>query len=221
MKRLALLLAASIFAVPAFAADMPRKAPTVYKAPAPAAELFNDFYVAGLAGYGWGKAESLVDVSTSGFVGGAEWGARRRIMQNLVLGVAIDGLWSDVNGDKGLGGGFKAEHETRALYSGRAIIGVPVDNFLFYATGGLAAGQGKVTVSGPGGSLSGDADHVGWVAGAGVEWAYAPNWSLKAEYRYYDLGKSTYAADLGGGIKLGVDVKDTVSTGLIGIAYRY
>jgi outer membrane immunogenic protein len=28
---------------------------------------------------------------------------------------------------------------------------------------------------------------VGWTAGAGVEWMFAPNWSLKAEGLYYDL----------------------------------
>ena len=32
---------------------------------------------------------------------------------------------------------------------------------------------------------------TGWVAGAGVEWAFAPNWSMKAEYLYADLGKHT------------------------------
>jgi outer membrane immunogenic protein len=29
---------------------------------------------------------------------------------------------------------------------------------------------------------------VGWIAGGGVEWMFAPNWSLKAEGLYYDLG---------------------------------
>jgi outer membrane immunogenic protein len=29
---------------------------------------------------------------------------------------------------------------------------------------------------------------VGWIGGAGVEWMFAPNWSLKAEGLYYDLG---------------------------------
>lgn len=28
----------------------------------------------------------------------------------------------------------------------------------------------------------------GWTAGGGVEWAFAPNWSIKAEYLYVDLG---------------------------------
>jgi len=33
---------------------------------------------------------------------------------------------------------------------------------------------------------------VGWTAGGGIEWLFAPNWSVKAEYLYYDLGSVTY-----------------------------
>ena len=29
---------------------------------------------------------------------------------------------------------------------------------------------------------------VGWTVGAGVEWRFAPQWSVKAEYLYVDLG---------------------------------
>lgn len=29
---------------------------------------------------------------------------------------------------------------------------------------------------------------VGWTAGAGFEWMFLPNWSIKAEYLYYDIG---------------------------------
>jgi outer membrane immunogenic protein len=29
----------------------------------------------------------------------------------------------------------------------------------------------------------------GWTAGGGVEWLFLPNWSLKVEYLYYDLGR--------------------------------
>ncbi|PDT87009.1 hypothetical protein CO669_27535 [Bradyrhizobium sp. Y36] len=31
----------------------------------------------------------------------------------------------------------------------------------------------------------------GWTLGAGAEWAFARNWSAKAEYLYYDLGSRT------------------------------
>jgi outer membrane immunogenic protein len=33
---------------------------------------------------------------------------------------------------------------------------------------------------------------TGWTAGGGLEWMFSPNWSLKAEYLYYDLGRATF-----------------------------
>jgi outer membrane immunogenic protein len=78
---------------------------------------------------------------------------------------------------------------------------------LFYVTGGLAYGdvERSGTVNGitlnPNGStrnvFSGSMDvnstKVGWTAGAGFEakLTMAPNWSLKGEYLYVDLGKNT------------------------------
>jgi outer membrane immunogenic protein len=77
--------------------------------------------------------------------------------------------------------------------------------FLVYGTGGLAYGQTKsstsstqIVESDPAlpnhyssfGSFSNS--RVGWTAGGGAEWLFAPNWSVKAEYLYYDLGSVTY-----------------------------
>src|SRR5580704_16416468 len=77
--------------------------------------------------------------------------------------------------------------------------------FLVYGTGGLAYGQTKASTSitqivesdaalpfhySSFGSFSNS--RVGWTAGGGAEWLFAPNWSVKAEYLYYDLGSVTY-----------------------------
>lgn len=35
---------------------------------------------------------------------------------------------------------------------------------------------------------------VGWTAGGGFEWMVMPNWSIKAEALYYDLGSATFAS---------------------------
>jgi outer membrane immunogenic protein len=35
---------------------------------------------------------------------------------------------------------------------------------------------------------------TGWTAGGGLEWMFAPNWSAKLEYLYYDLGSTTFNA---------------------------
>jgi outer membrane immunogenic protein len=79
---------------------------------------------------------------------------------------------------------------------------------LVYATGGLAYGGTYVktfpntidTATGAGGSAYNEAIwtqnsqqnfNVGWTAGGGAEWMVAPNWSIKGEALYYDLGNTT------------------------------
>ena len=91
----------------------------------------------------------------------------------------------------------------------RARGGYDFNNLFLYATGGIAIGDsrsntnvsfatfptlpvynGAVHI----GSLS--EVNVGWVIGAGAEWAFAPNWSLKAEYLYVDFGTRAYLSPL-------------------------
>ena len=79
---------------------------------------------------------------------------------------------------------------------------------LVYGTGGLAYGQTSSSTSisqfvenagssvqpnpfSSFGSISNT--RVGWTAGGGGEWLFAPNWSAKVEYLYYDLGNATYS----------------------------
>jgi outer membrane immunogenic protein len=74
-------------------------------------------------------------------------------------------------------------------------------SLLAYGTGGFAFGHVSATtafaeaVGGPCGcgpavavAASSSATLPGWTAGGGVEWMIAPQWSLKGEYLYYDLG---------------------------------
>ena len=90
---------------------------------------------------------------------------------------------------------------------------------LLYGTGGLAYGQVNVsnTISvaqncGPGcvfltpptsfGSSS--VTRAGWVVGGGLEWMFAPHWTAKTEYLYYDLGSVTANSTLVGQNGIGV-----------------
>jgi outer membrane immunogenic protein len=78
---------------------------------------------------------------------------------------------------------------------------------LLYGTGGLAYGGVSLNTgtmvynsaylgTTPGinpsfGGVNFSNTQVGWTAGGGVEWMFMPNWSVKAEYLYYDLGTVT------------------------------
>lgn len=79
---------------------------------------------------------------------------------------------------------------------------------LGYATAGVAYGGARsssVALQGwggpglgmlfqaPGGTGEYSGTRVGWTLGAGLEWMFAPNASLKAEYLHYDLGNTNYA----------------------------
>jgi len=44
---------------------------------------------------------------------------------------------------------------------------------------------------------------IGWTAGGGLEWMFAPNWSGKVEYLYYDLGTASAANVLSAAIRAG------------------
>lgn len=79
----------------------------------------------------------------------------------------------------------------------RGRVGFAANNVLFYGTGGFAYGGVHTTASniftpGTAGTFNGSssATRVGWTAGAGIEWGFAPNWSLKGEYLHVDLGSS-------------------------------
>ena len=85
---------------------------------------------------------------------------------------------------------------------------------LIYGTGGLAYGGTRISSStmsyaptiSPssdltyawGSSGSNSSTQVGWTAGGGAEWMFLPNWSLKSEYLYYDLGQVSYNQGLSG-----------------------
>jgi outer membrane immunogenic protein len=81
----------------------------------------------------------------------------------------------------------------------RGRIGWASDRVLFYATGGLAYGDvdyfGLFTFPATNDfqTVALSDTEFGWTVGAGIEWAFAPNWSIKAEYLYIDLGDRNIA----------------------------
>ena len=70
---------------------------------------------------------------------------------------------------------------------------------LFYGTGGLAVGQSNYSANIRRTAIllnfnvpaSATETKIGWTIGAGAEYALPNNWSVKAEYLYYDLGSVT------------------------------
>jgi len=134
----------------------------------------------------------------------------------FVIGVEADIQATDINGDARVspiiqnngtpfpGAGFLSTHQ-RINWFGTARVraGVTaVDRLLLYVTGGVAYGDvdyAAQTDFRPVGTAAYPAafskTKVGWTAGAGGEWAFAPNWSAKLEYLYMDLGNESVVAN--------------------------
>src|SRR6516165_7014632 len=97
--------------------------------------------------------------------------------------------------------------DTNWLATVRPRVGVAFANFLVYATGGVAFTKqnntlNDVGITTGGGPFTGtvgafavtSSRDVGWTAGGGIEYAFAPQWSLKAEYLHLDFGSATASA---------------------------
>jgi outer membrane immunogenic protein len=175
----------------ASAADIPRRAP-VAAAPVPyvaAAYNWTGFYVGLNAGWGWGTGSlsgppPSGDMDGSGGLFGGTLGYNWQ-MNNIVFGIETDIAWSGIEADRGCGAGIRCEISHDWLGTTRGRIGIAMDRFLPYVTGGLAYGDVSASITGnPGASET----QIGWTLGAGVEYAFAHPWTAKLEYLYVDLG---------------------------------
>jgi len=129
-------------------------------------------------------------------------------------------------------GGFDSTRlgDAYGVIAGR--LGVTFDRVLFYGKGGVAFVDKNhnyaSTVGATTATLSNDHVQTTWAAGAGVEWAFASNWSLKGEYLYIDT-RETYTTSgtcTGGFCGAGVAVSSShsdpgIHTGKIGVNYRF
>ena len=83
---------------------------------------------------------------------------------------------------------FRSTTDFLASITGR--IGYAFDRWLVYGKGGVALVGDRYHVDDVDGNFFFDAteNRIGWTAGAGVEWAFTPEWSVKLEYDYYGFG---------------------------------
>lgn len=199
-------LAAFAIAAPASAADMRTRAPIYKAAPEP---LFNwtGFYIGGNGGYSWGDAANL---SPSGWSGGGQVGYNWQYAPNWVIGLEGDISGADIS-DKNAAGFPLVSSKINYYGSGRGRLGYTVDRVMVYGTGGVAWAHDRAND----GLVADDKTHVGWTAGAGIEYAFAPNWSTKLEWLYADYGNKTYA------LTTPTRVDPTDNTLKLGINYRF
>ena len=204
------------------AADLPMAPPS----PPPQAPCacrpfsWTGFYLGGNLGAGWNHGNISdsaglfswgADNSTT-FVGGGQVGANYQI-SNIVLGIEGDFDWFANNNNSGGGtaiaGGAAAGSVVQGSNNGRWLTtvtgraGLAADRVLVYMKGGGAwVGSNNLTLTNlpAGGSVSiGNGNtNTGWTAGAGIEWAFANNWTAKFEYDYVGLSDKSLTVTIPG-----------------------
>jgi outer membrane immunogenic protein len=128
------------------------------------------------------------------------------------------------------GGPFTISTTLKEFDSVRGRLGYAFDRFLIYGTGGWAWGNattgyallgqppfGVLGVS-PGIFVN-NADHSGWTAGAGLDYAFTKNVFGRIEYRHTDLGTTSFLSAPTNSGESGNKV--TMNDIRVGIAYKF
>lgn len=217
MRRVLVLLAvASTIALglqSASAADLG----TPYKAPPPVPPMFSwtGWYVGVNGGGAWGQTDHSVTASALGLpaattgnfdvdggLAGGTLGYSYQIGQ-WVLGLETDLDWTNIEGTNstpvrigGVAGNVAVASRLQWLDTTRARLGWAFGHVLLYGTGGAAFGGLTATTTATGAGLGTAATatladtqtRFGYTAGAGVEWAFTDNFTVKVEYLYVNLG---------------------------------
>jgi outer membrane immunogenic protein len=149
-------------------------------------------------GYGWGTSNDttgLYSFTPDGVLGGGHVGYNWQI-RRFVFGIEGDVEGADLSGGvtHSIAPTFHVHSSMDFDASIRGRLGLAFSRFLVYGTGGAAYGDVNTSYQVPSGTPFGGTDGVrtGWTAGAGLDYALDPNWSVGAEYRYTDLGHSTF-----------------------------
>ena len=248
MRRVAVVAAATLMMSTAALAD---GGPSYRRAPAAYAPVFTwtGLYLGTNIGYGWGDndpvgvrvapgnaLDTVGRLESEGWFAGGQIGYNYQI-GSIVLGVEADIQGSDISAGFGpvnfngnIAGVFAGDSTIEMFGTLRARVGVAVDRMLLYVTGGYAWANIGYNVSGviPQGvfDIRENTMFSGFVVGGGVEWAFAPNWSMKAEYQWINLGREDFSAQvLVGGAPTGFTAHTSatpeIQTFRLGVNYRF
>jgi len=210
------VIAVGLAAASANAADLSRRPPPQYPVKADVVRVFDwtGFYVGVNAGYGWGKSNydfgtELDRISTKGALVGGTIGYNYQVGQ-VVFGIEGDMDWQDAKGSGPCLAGL-CDTKSRWIATARGRLGYAFDRFMPYVTGGAAFADLRTSI--PGVGVNSDT-RTGWTVGGGAEYAFAPNWTVKAEYLFADLGKFNCVA-------CGANVKFNENIVRAGLNYKF
>jgi outer membrane immunogenic protein len=217
----------------AVAAEFPPPAPMPANPPAPyerPSNMWGGFYIGLNGGGGFGSSQwTLGGIGTSvfntgGFLLGGTVGFNYPISEVLV-GLEGDLDWSTFDGSasgcavNSAGGIAACETKNNWLGTARARAGYALDRMMIFVTGGAAFGGVQTGLNPP--ATFDTATHVGWTAGAGVEYALSPAWIVKAEYLFVDFNNASCVTVANCGTAAGATAVLTENLLRAGINYKF
>jgi outer membrane immunogenic protein len=217
-----LLLASVVigaFASEAHAADLPVGPGGPYAVTPITYYNWSGIYFGGNVGGAWANQSTAIETdnvtgatfppnanTSSGFAGGGQVGVNWFFSPSFVLGLEgdFDALSNNASAVSPDGSAIYGDKQ-KFLSTVRGRLGLTADRFMWYFTGGFAWGEEQVTrteISGtvnnasPGAVETITNNMLGWTAGSGVEFAFAPNWTARLEYLYVHLDGVSYTFPL-------------------------
>jgi len=196
--------------VSAKASDLgPAMAPSITYYVEPAFN-WTGFYIGPNIGGGW-ESFNITDTLTglsfgsntrSAFIGGGQVGFNYQVSPFFVIGA--EGFFDGIANNNNTGIGVviprvglvtaSLQPDWVATLAGRiGFTGPGFDHWLFYAKGGGGWIQASATINTPLATFSESRTVSGWMAGAGIEWAFAPNWTARIDYQFIGLENTTVA----------------------------
>ena len=187
--------------------------------------------------------DNPASLDQSSFRAGGYVGYNWKIAPNWLVGIEGDIAWGHSSKTStpfpgmtvfGAGTGVGTDFITVKLDWDASIRGrvgyLVTPTWLIYATGGVAWQNIEASAScvstgtsycGADRSASKSSTQVGWTVGGGLEWAFAPHWLARIEYRYADFNSLSLAFPPApnAGFHADIDVKNNIA--LAGLAYKF
>ena len=231
----------ALTATTASAADLALGAP----APAPVAFTWTGCHVGGHLG---GLFSDEIHTNSTGlstdhdataFVGGGQIGCDYQFAPSWVVGAEGRAAWNSlkfsysstvvslVTGALIAPSQFTTTNDFLASATGRLGYVYGGGRWMLFARGGVAWTRDRyedslVLPAGPAVDPTATVNRTGWTVGGGVEWAFAPQWSVNLESNYYEFGTQTIILRNAAPVfNVTTHIRDQFSATTVGVNYHF
>jgi outer membrane immunogenic protein len=156
------------------------------------------FYLGTQFGWGWADQHIKDDVALDATVAlnggffGPVFGVQKQ-WNNFVVGAEVEVNWSDIDGQDTVPGAVGRTFGDVEIFGSLGLkLGYAWNRFLVYGTAGVSGAERETLLRNGPMSTADHAASIGWMAGAGVDYALTQNLILGLQYRHYDFGEGDY-----------------------------